>query len=403
MALYNALYKIEILDSTLTPVGMIQAFVPLSHGGWLEYTSVLSGVGICRFRVMTKDPIFKTLGDILQPFQYHVRVTRGQFVVWQGMITKNPHREKKFIEVEAKTYLYLLDKILVRHDAADNNGAENYRNFTTGTMAQAIQTVLTEPSFFVAASNGATIANATLALSGSALRNLKIGVIENPLFPNYFIDSNSKPVGGQQWNFGTPGLSLKFDYQTVLYVLKSFGMYSNSDFELTPDLTFNFKKLIGNVNNGIYFNYSAHGNIENYDVVLNGERMVNYLVGLGADNNYKFIQDAVAQNDSIQKYGMLMGIAAFSDVKNLNTLRSRLNEQLRLVSKPDTELVFTLNQRAYPLGQYGLGDAVRVRIVNNIVNFDQQRRIVQIEVLVTGTGKETIKLTTNYPRPEQLV
>lgn len=393
MALYNALYKIEILDSTLTPVGMIQAFVPLSHGGWLEYTSVLSGVGVCRFRVMTKDPIFKTLGDILQPFQYHVRVTRGQFVVWQGMITKNPHREKKFIEVEAKTYLYLLDKILVRHDAADNNGAENYRNFTTGTMAQAIQTILTEPAF----------GNFALSSVNSVLGGLKVGSIENPLFPNYFIDSNNKNVGGQQWNFATSGLSLKFDYQTILYVLKAFGMYSNSDFELTTNLTFNFKKLIGNVNNGIYFNYSAHGNIENYDVVLNGERMVNYLVGLGADNNYKFIQDAVTQHDSVQKYGQLMGIAAFSDVKNLNTLRSRLNEQLRLISKPDTELVFTLNQRAYPLGQYGLGDAVRVRIVNNIINFDQQRRIVQIEVLVTGTGKETIKLTTNYPRPEQLV
>jgi hypothetical protein len=61
-----------------------------------------------------------------------------------------------------------------------------------------------------------------------------------------------------------------------------------------------------------------------------------------------------------------------------------------------------LNQRAYPLGQYGLGDAVRVRIVNNVINFDQQRRIVQIKVDVNGTGKETIVLTTNYPRPEQM-
>ena len=392
MALYNSLYKVEILDNKLSAVGIIQAFVPLSHGSWLEYTSVLSGVGECRFRVMTKDPIFKALGDILQPFQFHVRVTRGNFVVWQGVITKNPHREKKFIEVEAKTYLYLLDKILLRHDAPDNNGAENFRNFITGTMSNAVQTILTEPAF----------GNFALSSTNSVLGGIKIGSVENPLFPNYFIDANNNPVGGQPWNFATPGLSLKFDYQTLLYTLKAFGMYSNSDFELTNDLTFNFKKLIGNVNNGIYFNYSSHGNIENYDLVLNGERMVNYLVGLGADNNAKFIQDAVSQNDSIVKYGQLMGIAAFSDVKNLNTLRSRLNEQLRLVSKPDTELAIELNQRAYPLGQYGLGDTVRVRIVNNIINFDQQRRIVKIMVDVTNTGREKIKLVTNYPRPEQL-
>jgi hypothetical protein len=391
MALFNPQYTVEILDSTLTPVARVEAFVPLGNGGnWLEYTSTLSDVGHCRFRVMTKDPLLARLGDILQPYQFNVRVTRGQFVVWQGVIVNNPHRTKKFIEIEAKTYLYLLNKILVPNDtnAAYQNDLHNFRHFTTGTMANNVQTVLTE-----------AINNSS---SNSAIKQLKIGTIENPLFPNYYKDSNNADLSNQPWNFGSPGQNIKFDFKSVLYVLKSFGIYSNSDFEITPGLQFNFRKLIGNVNNGIYFNYSSHGNIEDYDLHLNGERMANDLWGIAADSNFVILQDEVTQADSIAQYGRQAAVAGFSDIKNANLLRSRLNEQLRLISKPDTELAFTLNQRAYPLGQYGLGDAVRVRIVNNVINFDQQRRIVQIKVDVNGTGKETIVLTTNYPRPEQM-
>ena len=58
----------------------------------------------------------------------------------------------------------------------------------------------------------------------------------------------------------------------------------------------------------------------------------------------------------------------------------------------------TLNERAYPLGVYGLGDTVTLRIRDGIIDVDQVRRIVGINVKVHTTGKESIRLITNKPK-----
>jgi hypothetical protein len=193
-------------------------------------------------------------------------------------------------------------------------------------------------------------------------------------------------------------MTLQFDYRDIFYVLSSLAMYPACDFEVTKDLIFNFKQFIGNKQTDILFEYAEHGSITDYNAPLNGDRMANDLTGVAADFGNQILHSQKADDASVQEYGRIQGVAAYIDVKNQNALRSRLVEELRLTSKPDSELHVTLNDKAYPLGQYGLGDVVRIKVKDRIIDVDQLRRIVGIDVYVDGTGQETIRLITNKPK-----
>lgn len=384
-------YRVELLDSALVPITRVQNLVPLdTNGNFLEYQSKLSQYGQAKFRIETKDPMFTQFGNILVPYANHVRIYRSGILVWSGVIIKVPHRTKRFIEIQAHTYLYLLSKKRIQHDASvtSGDGKDNYRTFSTGTMATAIQTVLTEAKGNV----GAT----------SILSSLKVGTLENPNFPSGYVDANGTAVTGT-WTFSS-AFTLQFDYRDILYVLSQLGLYSNSDFELVYDgtnLTFNFKKFIGNRQPDIMFEYGNWGAIEDYDLPLDGDRMANDLVGVAADYTGKILHIIKTDEASIKKYGRVEGVAAYNDVKNQNALTTHLVETLSHVSLPDGEIVVDLNERAYPLGQYGLGDLVTIKIKDHIIDVNEQRRIVGINVAVHVTGKESIRLFTNAPKGDQ--
>lgn len=377
-----AVYTVEILDTSRDFKAVVRNLVPLDNeGNFLKYGKKLSDWGTCRFRIGTKDPIFDSEGDIVQPYQNHVRIKRHGVIVWQGVIVDNPRRNKLFIEVEARTYLYLLSRTLIRHDTASASDA-NYRTFKTGTMASNISTILTQAK----------------ADMGLPLTDMTTGAIENPNYPSGYIDDAGTALTGA-WSF-TKNFQLKFSYNDVLYVLNAFGMYSNSDFELTDDLVFNFKKFIGNKQPNMKFFYGINGQIEDYEVPRDGDHMATYLVGLAADNQNNILKvDKLSTN--VNTYGKIMAVAPYSDVKNKNLLSTRVLEELRMVDHPDEEINIVLNDRAYPLGQYGLGDTVTIEIIDNIIEVRQLRRIVQIDVAVHNTGKETIRLGTNKPRDDQ--
>lgn len=378
-------YKVQILDKDLVAVTELKSFRPLdTSGNFLEYEDKLSAWGKCRFRVATHDDALVQYGNILEPFKYHIRVYRDGVVVWCGIIVTNPRRTKKFIEVEGRTYIYLLTKVLVRRDAsiAAGDGKDNYRTLSSGTMATAVQNIVTE-----AKSDAGT---------GSITSRITLGQIENPNFPSNYTRADNTPLTGG-WVF-SDDMTLQFDYRDVYYVLSSLAMYPACDFEITKDLVFNFKQFIGNKTTDVMFEYSNTGSVTDYNAPLNGDRMANDLTGVAADFGNQILHSQKSDEASVSEYGRVQGVAAYIDVKNINALRSRLGEELRLVSKPDSELHVTLNDRAYPLGQYGLGDVVRIKVKDRIVNVDQLRRVVGIDVFVDGTGQETIRLITNKPK-----
>lgn len=393
---------VEIMNQSLQVVAQIKSLHPFDKGGTiLQYSKELSNYGRCKFRISAFDTILTTYGDILEPHRYHVRVRRGNYVVWQGAIVNNKKRTKDYIDIEAVEYEFYLDKKLVHRTSADINGtADIYRTFSSGTMAAAVNAIMTE-----------TIAD--YASSNHVLRNMTIGDIENPDYPPEMVSDyadGSGAVGALtgEWNFGdgsvgNKGPTLQFDYHTILYILRSFGIYSYADFRINYDLTFDFVKFLGdNRLASLQFTYGVNGNIVDYNLPRFGERQVNNLWGLATDPNGVILHVNPTDQESIVRYGLMEGVAAYSDVKSQSILNARGNAELPFISTADeTNATVYLNEKGYPLGQYDIGDIVTVKIENKGVDFEQIRRIVGITVVLNQTGREMIALQTNIPQEWQ--
>ena len=80
------------------------------------------------------------------PHKYHIRIRRKGTIVWRGAIIDNPSRNKNYVEVRVAEYLFYFDKKRVNRDAETvaGDGKNNYRLFNTGTMASAVNSVITE-------------------------------------------------------------------------------------------------------------------------------------------------------------------------------------------------------------------------------------------------------------------
>ena len=379
-------YQIEILTNAGALVAPVTILAPINTSNdTIFFTYRLSNWGECKFRIATKDPLFDIAGDVLEPYKYHVRVLRFGVEVWRGVIVDNPQRNNKYVEVIALSYLFLLSKVLVRHDASvtAGDGLDNYRTFKTGTMSTAITSVINEAIADVGSAN--------------PLSTMTISSIENPSYPANYTDSSNQPLTGD-WNFSSD-LTLQYDYRNVFYVIASMGQYTASDFEIDKDFKFNFKTFLGNRVSNKTFTYGSFGNLLNYNAPRYGRRMANSLTGVAADFGNQILHVEQTDAESISTYGKIQDVAAYIDVKNTNALKSRLNEELRLISTPDSEIQITLNDKAPQLGEYNIGDIITIDIDDGIIQFRQkERRIVGINVSVANNGSDNIQLITNKPK-----
>lgn len=386
-------YQIQILDINLNVIAEVVDPYPLDKTGTiLQYSKELSDYGQCKFRVSAFDQMLTQYGDILKPMQYHVRIRRNNAIVWQGAIIENSRRTKDFIEVIAAEYLFFLDKILVNrssNDPATGKANEVFRIFNSGTMASAVQAIMNE-----------TIATFKTPTNGNQiLANMTLGTIENPNFPPNMTNNLSQPLTGG-WTFST-NLQLTFDFQSIYYVLKSFGIYSYADFYIDNNLVFNFKKFVGNDHHyDVNFTFTKlNSNIIDYNLPRFGQRMVNDLVGIATDNNGIILHKEQTDQASISTYGLMQGVAAYSDVKDQGLLNARVAAELPFVGTPDeTNISIVLNETvAYPLGQWDIGDLVTISVTNNAVDFSDTRRVVGATVQVHNTGREITTAQTNKP------
>lgn len=387
----NTRTVVEILDKSLSKVAEIRNLYPINNQGMvLRYSKELSDYGKCTFRVRSNDPLFDTLGDILIPHTYSIRIKRGGTTVWQGAITNNPQRTRNFVEVEAYEYLYYLDKILIRRSSsnpATNKADDLYRIFKANTMSSVVNTLVTEAKSDFG--------------SKHPLSNLSIGTIENPDYPKGFTDTSGKALTGA-WNFNST-VQLQFDFHTTYYVLKAFGIYASADFNIDESLKFNFEKFLGNKKNNIVFQYGSKGNVVDYNSPRLGRRMVNDLWGIATDANGKIYHIEQKDTDSINSYGKLEDANAYADVKDKNFLKTRITEDLRFTKTPDDSPInLILNEKAYPLGQYDIGDIVSLKIDDNVISLNARRRIIGITVNLHDTGRELVTVQTNKPRDEDL-
>ena len=383
---------IQILNLDLEIVAELHNFYPITKSGMiLRYSKELSDFGTCTFRVATKDSFLTQYGDVLVPHQYHIRVKRGETVVWSGAIVDNTERNKNFIEVVAAEYDFYLNKVLIRRDSETvaGDGKDNYRTFNSGTMAAAVTDLVTKAK----TDFGSNHPLGTMVISSAN--------IENPDYPQGFKDASGVALTGG-WNFSSY-ITLQFDYHTVYYVIKAFGVYTNCDFEIDENLNFYYKKFIGNKNTGLTFRYGERGNVVDYNVPRLGRRMVNDLWGIAADTDGKVLHVEQKDTESVNTYGLLQGADAFADVKDLNFLKTRVNETLQFTKTfSDSPVNIILDEKGYPLGQYGLGDIVTVQIKDRIIDYNQPRRIVGITVNLHNTGREMVTIQTNTPRAKDM-
>ena len=381
---------VEILNLSLGKVAEVKNLYPIDkRGNVLRYSTELSDYGRCTFRVSTKDPFLSTLGDILVPHQYHIRIKRGGTVVWAGLIVNNTSRNRNYIEVEGVEYEFYLDRVLIRRDSTVvvGDGKNNYRTFASGTLASAVTSLVTNAKTDFGANH--------------PLANMAIGTIENPDYPLNFFDIQGHALTGA-WTF-TNFINLQFDYHSAYYVLKAFGVYSNADFEIDETLTFNFKKFLGVKNNGVTFRYGAQGNIVDYNSPRLGRRMINDLTGIAADSDGKILHANQRDVPSVNTYGLLQSATAYSDVKDLVFLKSRITEELQFIKTfDDSPLNLVLSEKAYPSSLYGIGDIVTVMIKDNIIDYNKVRRIVGITVTLHNTGRELTTIQTNRPRDKDM-
>lgn len=386
--------RVEILNKDLERVAEVRSLYPLTESGTvLRYSKELSDYGTCEFRIANEDPIFNNFGDIIEPHRYHVRIKRNNYTAWQGPIVDNPERGRNFFAVKAKEPLFYLDKILVKRTSKvsygefepDDNIGLHYRIFQSGTMATAVTNVVNE---------------AKAKLGGNHLINaLTLGTIENPNYPSNFVNSDgNKMTGG--WTFNDD-VVLQFDYHSVLYVLKAFGIYADADFQVTSDLKFNFKKFLGNKNTNLKFVYDSGGNIVDYDLPRFGERMVNDLIGIASSPEGTVLHNTNRDEASIKKYGLMEKAVPYTDVKNKNALNARLAKEMRFLKNPEEAPInLVLSEKAYPLGQFDVGDLVTVRIKDKTIDFTGTRRVAGYTVTMHNTGRELIAVQTNVPNPE---
>jgi len=390
-------YVIEILDKSLNKLAEVRNPYPLDQRGTvLTFSKELSDFGQCKFRISAFDDLLTQYGDIIQPHQNHVRIRREGRVVWQGAIIDNPKRSSQFIEILAAEYEFYLSKILIKRSS--NNPATGtadgvFRIFNSGTMAAAVTAVMNETIALLDVSTN----------TSSILSGMTLGTVENPNYAPNMTDSTGAALSGA-WNFST-SLQLTYDFQTVLYLLKSFGIYSYADFYIDNSLVFNFEKFVGNDRHyDVNFVFKQHNsNIIDYNLPRLGGRMANDIFGIATDTNGAILHKEHSDQASITANGLMQGTAAYADIKDNGILDARVQAELPLVSTPDeTNAMVVLNESsAYPLGIWDIGDIVNISVTNKGVSFNQPRRVVGISVEVNDTGKELTTVQSNKPLPFQ--
>jgi len=391
--------RIELLDASLNLLTWVKQPYPLDKGGRiLQYSKELSDFGQCKFRISSYDSMFTQFGDVIKPHANHVRIIRGGALVWAGAIIENSKRTKDYVEVVAAEYEWYLSKIMVARTSADPSGAGQsgiYRVFNSGTMATAVTAIMNETITTMKGTQGV-----------HPLANMTLGTVENPNYPPNLTNGANPPgplTGPWSFGNGTTAPQMIFDYHNVLYILKSFGNVTYADFGIDENLVFSFKSFFGNNKNQINFTWGEHGNAVDFNIPRLGQKMANDLIGIATDNTGVILHAEQTDQASIATNGLIQVVAAYSDVKDQATLNARIQAELPLVSNPsDSPAMMVLDEKAYPLGAYSIGDIVTVNVNHTFLTYSATKRVVGISVALHNTGRELTTVQLNTPLPSQV-
>jgi hypothetical protein len=286
-------------------------------------------------------------------------------VVWAGVIVNNPHRNHEFIEVEARTYEYLFTKVQVTHTAG-----EYARVFNSGTMSTAITTLFNEGK----------------AVPSSPISTFTLGTVENPYYPW----AKTTP-----WTFTTV-YKIDLDYYNLFQALCNFSDITNTDFHVTYDKVFDFKRVIGTDRKDIALTYGRGGNVSDYDAPLDGVNFTNdEIIACREQTTASIIQYSGMDTSTFPTYGRLWGRTLLGDELTQEELNSKGMFIHQHHNKINSQTSVVLNEKAMPIGTYSLGDTISVKIVDGPISVNKSVRVVGWKCFITNNGTESVNIITN--------
>lgn len=240
------------------------------------------------------------------------------------------------------------------------------------------------------------------------LANMTLGTIQTPNYPANITNNASPPgplTGPYLFGNGTNAPEMEFDFHSVLYVLQSMGKVSYADFGIDENLVFDYLTFYGQDNHyDVNFTYGQAGNAVDFNWPRLGQQQVNDLVGIATDINGNVLHAEQTDQTSITNSGLLQQVAAYSDIKDQATLNAAVQAEIPLISNSDqSPITFTLDEKAYPLGVYDIGDIVTCAVNTDYLTIAPvSKRIVGITVNINNQGREMSTVQLNNPLPGQL-
>jgi hypothetical protein len=223
------------------------------------------------------------------------------------------------------------------------------------------------------------------AITNSPIANFTLGTVENPNYP-----WNTTP-----WTF-TDVYLMSFYYNNLFSVISSFADVTNADFEITPNLVFNFKARIGDDRNDVTLRFGRGGNVDDYDSPLDGRNYANEMLILSRnETGAAVIKSEQSDPTQFPTYGRLWSTFSLDEEIAQDVLNSKAKNIFRATSELDNQISLNLNNKALPLGTYKLGDRVTVQIDDGPVQFNHVRRVVGWTCTVTNTMVEHATIITN--------
>jgi len=194
-----------------------------------------------------------------------------------------------------------------------------------------------------------------------------------------------------------------FDEKIGEKIIQLTEVINGFDFEITPSIkvntlgVFNVYSKRGSTLNTFRLEYGQglKNNIQSWSRKRTLSDMVNSVIVEGEGYGDIALKSTQTDSSMITAVGLLQGRVQEKSVNQQTTLDSRADEFIRVRKTEQPLYDITLNNAYDEFGLYDIGDIVSVKIKYGYVDINVNMRIYGIDVRVSDTGEEVIKLTVS--------
>lgn len=178
------------------------------------------------------------------------------------------------------------------------------------------------------------------------------------------------------------------------------SMKNGFDFEISPNKEWRAYYPRKQADDGFVFELGK--NIKNITADKDATDVVTDLTGMGSGNGrdrcvYPHINVA-----AVSEYGLLQDSIDLSHIRYYSNLVDATKEEYRLRKKARFQPVIVARLGDPDLGDFGVGDLIRVKAQRGYIDINQKFRLVAINVAVSSEGEEDVSLTFDQDLVEEV-